>query len=206
MDRREILKLITVLTGGAMVGGQAFLSGCNAGGKADAGFTADNMALLDEIGETIIPATDTPGAKAAKVSEYMKAIVSDCYTTAEQEVFYKGLSEVQALSEKMYSKSFMDITPQQRHDLLISLEKEAKDYDKVQYDNDSPSREKAIQRGRPYEFIPTPSHYYTMLKQLSIAGYFTSEIGSKQALRFVPGPGKFDGAYPYTKGERAFHE
>ncbi|HMR92253.1 MAG TPA: gluconate 2-dehydrogenase subunit 3 family protein [Chitinophagaceae bacterium] len=206
MDRREIIKLITLLTGGAMVGGQAFLSGCNAGGKADVGFTAANLALLDEVGETIIPATDTPGAKAAKVSEYMKVIVTDCYTEAEQQAFYTGIGQLEEACKKMHGKSFMNCTPEQRHSLLTSLESEAKDFNKIQYDNDTPSREKAIQQGRPYEFAATPKHYYTMMKQLSIAGYFTSEIGSKQALRFVPVPGKYDGAYPYKKGERAFHE
>ena len=67
MERRELLKLIALLTGGAVVGGEVFLSGCKTAGKTDAGFTTTTIALLDEIGETIIPATATPGAKAAKV-------------------------------------------------------------------------------------------------------------------------------------------
>ncbi|MEI8059954.1 MAG: gluconate 2-dehydrogenase subunit 3 family protein, partial [Ferruginibacter sp.] len=53
-------------------------------------------------------------------------------------------------------------------------------------------------------FVSAPSHYYTMMKQLTLLGYFTSEIGSKQALRWVPIPGKYDGAYPYKKGDKAW--
>ena len=69
MDRRELLKMVALVTGGVVIGGDIFLSGCKTGAKADAGFTASNIALLDEIAETIIPATVTPGAKAAKVAE-----------------------------------------------------------------------------------------------------------------------------------------
>ena len=51
MNRRDLLKQIALLTGGAVVGGELFLAGCKTGAKADAGFTAANISLLDEIGE-----------------------------------------------------------------------------------------------------------------------------------------------------------
>ncbi len=204
MNRRELLKLITVITGASMVGGDFLLSGCTAGGKAELGFTEKNMALLDEIGETIIPTTHTPGAKAAKVSEYMKVMVSDCYTTAQQESFTKGIGTLEEACKKIYSKNFIDCTPEERHAFLLTLEPEAKEYNQQQYEKDKPEREKFIAEGRPYNFVSSPLHYYTLLKQLTIAGYFSSEIGSKQALRLVAVPGKFDGNYPYKKGDRAF--
>jgi hypothetical protein len=206
MDRRELLRLVALLTGGAMIGGDVFLSGCTNTAKADVGFSTANLALLDEIGETIIPTTDTPGAKAAQVSEFMKSIVTDCYTQAEQEAFSKGITQLEDACEKMHGHSFMDCTPQQRHDFLVSLEKEAKTYNEEKEQKDKPGREKAKQEGRPYEFIPSPKHYYTMMKQLTIGGYFSSKIGCKQALRYLPVPGKYDGAYPYKKGDRAFSE
>ena len=206
MERRELLKLIAVLTGGAMIGGESFLSGCAPAGKTEAGFTAANIALLNEVGETIIPATDTPGAKAANVGEYMKTIVTDCYTQAEQDAFMKGLTQLDEASKKMHSKSFMDATPEQRHALLVSLEKEAKEYNKQQSEKDKPEKQKFEDSGRPYDFVGSPKHYYTMMKQMSIGGYFSSEIGAKQALRYLPVPGKFDGAYAYNKGDKAFSE
>lgn len=206
MERRELLKLIAVLTGGAMIGGEAFLSGCKTVGKTDAGFSAANIALLNEVGETIIPATDTPGAKAANVGEYMKAIVTDCYTQAEQDAFMKGLTQLDEASKKMHSKSFMDAAPEQRHALLVSLEKEAKEYNKQQTDKDRPEKEKFENEGKPYDFVGLPKHYYTMMKQMSIGGYFSSEVGVKQALRYLPVPGKYDGAYAYNKGDKAFSE
>jgi hypothetical protein len=206
MERRELLKLIAVLTGGAMIGGEAFLSGCKTAGKTEAGFTAANIALLNEVGETIIPTTDSPGAKAANVGEYMKAIVTDCYTQAEQDAFMKGLTQLDEASKKMHSKSFMDATPEQRHELLVSLEKEAKAYNEQQKEKDKPEKKKFDDEGKPYDFVDSPRHYYTMMKQMSIGGYFSSEIGAKQALRYLPVPGKYDGAYTYNKGDKAFSE
>jgi len=189
-----------------MIGGEAFLSGCTTKAKTDAGFSAANLTLLDEIGETIIPTTSTPGAKAAKVSEFMKVIVSDCYTQAEQDAFTKGLIQLEQACREMHGKMFMNCTPQQRHDLLVSLEKEAKEYNKLRDERDEPGREKAKNEGKPYDFVASPKHYYTMMKQLTIGGYFSSEIGCKQALRYLPVPGRYDGAYPYKKGDKAFYD
>src|SRR5687768_3222796 len=121
MDRRELLKMIALLTGGVVVGGEVFLTGCKSGGKADVGFTTSNIALLDEVGETILPATSSPGAKAAQIGEFMKVMVTDCYTEKEQEAFQNGIVELEEACKKMHKKGFMECTPQERHDFLLSL-------------------------------------------------------------------------------------
>lgn len=204
MDRRELLKMIAVLTGGVVIGGEVFLSGCKTGAKADAGFTASNIALLDEVGETILPATSSPGAKAAQVGEFMKVYVTDCYTPESQDAFSKGLSELEAACKKMHSKGFMDCTPEQRKELLISLDKEAKEYNKAQDEKDKPVREEMKKQHKEYDFVSSPRHYYTMIKQMTLLGFFTSKEGATQALRNVPVPGRYDGALPYKKGDKAF--
>jgi hypothetical protein len=204
MDRRELLKMIAVLTGGVVIGGEVFLSGCKTGTKADAGFTATNIALLDEVGETILPATSSPGAKAAHVGEFMKVYVTDCYTPESQDAFSKGLGELEAACKKMHSKGFMDCTPEQRKELLISLDKEAKEYNKAQDEKDKPVREEMKKQHKEYDFVSSPRHYYTMIKQMTLLGFFTSKEGATQALRNVPVPGRYDGALPYKKGDKAF--
>jgi Gluconate 2-dehydrogenase subunit 3 len=204
MDRRELLKMIALVTGGAVVGGELFLSGCTSGAKTEAGFTAANISLLDEIGETILPATSSPGAKAAQVGEFMKVYVTDCYTQASQDAFTKGIGELQEACKKMYSKSFMDCTPEQRRDLLISLEKEAKEFNKGPEEEDKKNRQDLKDKHREYDFVSSTKHYYTMMKQLTLLGFFTSKPGATQALRYVPVPGKYDGALPYKKGDKAF--
>ena len=209
MDRRELLKMIAVLTGGGVIGGEVFLTGCKTAGKADAGFTAANITLLDEIGETIIPATSTPGAKAAQIGEFMKTIVSDCYTAKQQSAFTNGIASLEEACKKMNSKNFMDCTPQQRHDFLVSLEKEAKDFNKKRDEEDKPKREIHEQTNAKLawkdqvSFEGNPSHYYTMMKQLTLWGYFTSKPGCTKAKRYMPVPGKYIGCVPYKKGDKA---
>ena len=81
MDRRELLKMIAVLTGGAVVGAEAFLTGCKNAETTGSSmaFSEADIPYLDEVAETILPATTTPGAKAAKVGQFMTVIVNDCY-------------------------------------------------------------------------------------------------------------------------------
>lgn len=206
MDRRELLKMIAVVTGGAVIGGELFLTGCKTGAKADAGFTASNISLLDEIAETIIPATNTPGAKAAKVGEFMKVMVTDCYTQAQQDAFMKGISTIDEACKKMHRKPFMDCTPEQRNSFLVSLEKEAKEFNKEAEEKDKPQREEFEKKGRKYDFVASPRHYYTMMKQLTLLGFFTSKTGMTETLRHIPVPGKYDGAFPYAIGDKAWAE
>jgi Gluconate 2-dehydrogenase subunit 3 len=206
MERRELLKMIAVVTGGAVIGGELFLTGCKTGAKASAEFTAANISLLDEVAETIIPATNTPGAKAAKVGEFMKIMVTDCYTQAQQDAFMEGISSLDKASKKLNSKSFMESTPEERKSLLISLEKEAKEFNKAVDEKDKPQREEFVKKERVYDFVPSPKHYYTMMKQLTLLGFFTSKTGMTETLRHMPVPGKYDGAFPYAKGDKAWAE
>jgi hypothetical protein len=91
MNRREAVRRIALLMGGAMVGSEVILSGQAIPDKQPAaGFTDADKALLDEIGETIIPATDIPGAKAAKIGAFMTMMVTDCYNDKQHAAFLRG--------------------------------------------------------------------------------------------------------------------
>ena len=96
----------------------------------------------------------------------------------------------------------MGLSPEQRNTVLMSLEPEAKEFNKQLDDREESARGEA--RLAMKEFTGAPPHYYTLMKQLTLFGYFTSEIGNKEALRFLPIPGKYDGAYPYKKGDKAW--
>ena len=106
----------------------------------------------------------------------------------------------------------MECMPEQRHDFLVSLEKEAKEFNNKRNEEDKPKREahKAENEKLAFkdqkEFEGTPSHYYTMMKQLTLLGFFSSRTGMTETLRHLPVPGKYDGAYPYTKGDKAWAE
>jgi len=206
MERRELLKMIALLTGGVVIGGDVFLAGCTSK-EADAStFSADHIALLDEVGETIIPTTTTPGAKATKIGEFMKIIVTDCYNTDQQKVFGDGLAGLNEACKKVNGKSFMDCSADERKTFLVGLEKDAKVYNQQRDDKEKDAREKARKDMDP-NFVSAPSHYYTMIKQLTLWGVFTSEVGCKQILRWdpkLPVPGHYDGALPYKKGDKAW--
>ena len=203
MERRELLKMIAILTGGVVIGGDVFLAGCTSKDADASTFSADHIALLNEIGETIIPATSTPGAKATDVGSFMKTIVTDCYTEPQQKAFADGLKGFNDACKKATGKTFMDSNADERKAYLISLEKEAKEFNKQRDEKEKAAKEKARVDMDP-NFVGAPSHYYTMMKQLSVWGYFSSEIGSKQALRLRPIPGHYDGALPYKKGDKAW--
>ena len=184
MDRREAVQYISILLGGTMVGGNAFLSGCKTTGDK-MNFSSDDIAYLDEIANTILPDTSTPGAKAAKVGEFMTVMINDCYEEKDQKIFHEGMNKLNDLSKKTYDASFMKLNEQQRHDLLVNLDKEQKEYMKNKK-------------------IEEPSHYFRMMKELTLLGYFTSEIGCTKARRYVETPGRFEGCIPYKKGDKAF--
>ncbi len=179
LTRREVLARLGVLLGGALIGGDTWLRGATVAGKSIGdNFTADDIALLDEITETIIPTTDTPGAKAANVGAFMAMMVNDCYDDAHHAAFKTGLDGLRA-------SGFLTLSPSQRTARLNELDAEQREHS-------------AGKR------VDDPAHYFRMMKQLAILGYFTSEIGASQVLIYEEAPGRFDGDMPYKKGDRYF--
>ncbi len=210
MNRRDLLKQIALVTGAVVVGGDFFLMGCKQAGKSEAGFTPSTISLLDEVGETIIPTTSTPGAKATKIGEFMKVMVTDCYTEKQQATFMKGLVSLEEACNTMHGRNFLECTAAERKQFLLSLEREAKDFNQKRDEDDKVKKANHQQTNDtlPWkdqtEFEGTPSHYYTMMKQLTLWGFFSSETGMTETLRYVAVPGRYDGAVPYTKGEKAW--
>jgi Gluconate 2-dehydrogenase subunit 3 len=186
MNRRDAIRRIALLMGGTMVGAEIFLRGQTLTGKNDtAGFTAADRALLDEIGETIIPATDIPGAKAVNIGAFMAMMVTDCYNDREQAIFQDGLGQIDEACRAKYGKSFLDSTPAQRTELANELDAVQRTYQEIKARRD-------------------PPHYFRMMKELTILGYFTSETGCTKAVRFIEVPGSYNGDVPYQKGDKAW--
>ena len=184
INRREALSRVAIIMGGTVLGAEAFLTGCKTNTKG-VKFSQEDIDFLNEVGETILPATNTPGAKAANVGAFMQTMVSDCYEAKDQEIFMKGMEELNVACKKHHGKAFMESTPEERTAFLTELDKEAKEYQKNKQKED-------------------PTHYFTMIKQLTLSGLFTSKIGATEVLRYVAVPGKFEGCVPYTKGEKAW--
>jgi len=189
MNRRDALSRVGLILGGTVLGAEAFLSGCTNSNKnigaTGVNFSNDDVSFLDEVAETILPATHTPGAKEAKVGDFMATIVKDCYEEKDQKVFIAGMQKLNEASKKKSGKYFVESSPQERHDLLVELDKEQKDYTDKKNSNDAP-------------------HYFRLMKELTLWGYFTSEAGANKALRYVAVPGRYEGCVPYKKGEKAW--
>ena len=210
MKRRQVLSTMVILFGGAIVSTEVFFSSCNSDLKEEA-FTEDNIKLLDEIGETIIPASPTsPGAKAAKIGEFMKVYVMDRYNEADQKTFFEGINKFRNLSKEKYGKGFLKLALLQKQDLLNALEIEAQEHAHTKRKRKSTAGNgDAIQTGKA-EFDDKnktkedSDHYFTMMKNITLFGYFTSEPGATKALRYAQTPGYFKGDVPYKKGDKAW--
>lgn len=174
------------LTGSVLIGAEFFLSGCSrpAPGRA-VSFSAEEIATLDEIADTIIPTTTTPGAKAAAVGRFMADVVRDCYDDDNYALFRNGIASVDKAAHKRFGKPFVQVSATDRTTLLNELDAEQKAATKNRKAGDSP-------------------HYFLLMKNLTLLGYFSSQIGSTQALRFVESPGSYNGDVPYKKGDRGY--
>jgi hypothetical protein len=196
MNRREAISRVAIILGATVIGGDLFLAGCK---SSSARFALDEgqIALLNEVGETILPATAASGgAKSAKVGEFMQVMVRDCYSPADQEIFLSGMDKLNDFSKKNTSKEFLKCSASERQDLLVKLDAEVKEY-KKQNDllkQQELEKEKASQAGGKPNYIKKeiPDHYFAMIKQLTLLGYFTSEVGYK-AQSYVSVPGHYDG-------------
>jgi hypothetical protein len=189
MNRRDALSRVALILGGTVIGANIFLEGCKpADEKVMTGldFQPEDIAYLDEIADTILPTTaSSPGAKAAAVGIFMTVMVKDCYEEKDQKIFTEGMKKLQDACKKKHDKYFMECTPQQRHDLLNELDKEQKEF--------------AINKKKE-----DPQHYFRMIKELTLLGYFTSEIGATKALRYIESPGRYEACIPYKKGDKAW--
>ena len=150
MDRRELLKMIVAATGAAMVGLPALVQGQAPAGATKIHFSDADVGMLDEIAETILPRTRTPGGR------------------------------------------FVSLTPEARTGLLRTLDAEAK-----------ARNADVTETGTPEEGEAMP-HYFTMLKQLAIFGFFTSKVGATGVLQYVAVPGRYDGDLAYVPGTPAW--
>ena len=184
ITRRNAVKRLALVMGGAFVGAEKFLLGATLSpGESTVIFSREEVALLDEIGDTIIPATSTPGAKAVGIGAFMVMMVNDCYEAPDQVSFKEGLVDLQRRAKAGFGAEFTALSAPQRTSLLNQLDREQREY----------------MRQKPAD---GPHHYFTLLKQLTLVGYFTSEIGATQALQYVEVPGSYNGNAPYHKGER----
>jgi hypothetical protein len=201
MDRRNLLKMIAATTGAAMFSSELFAyEKLSKVGLSDTQFASEDVNLFNEIAEVILPRTNTPGAKDANVGLMSLILANNCYSEESKAAFAKGFASINENCIKLYAKPFLLLSSTQKTQYVENLDQIAKAYNEqnnVKQMQERPDRLKAAPA------FPQP-HFFTLIKQLTIFSFFTSEIGATRVLKFNPIPGKYDGALDYKKGDRAW--
>lgn len=192
MDRRNALKLLASAASLPLLSRDAFSLFQTVHDQLPA--TAALKALdphqdatVTAITEMIIPQTDTPGAKAARVNEFIDVIVAEWYDTDQKSAFLSGLANVDTRSRALFGKDFIDSPAPQQQLLLQALEDEVP--------------EVRSERGAPWEqkFVKD-KHFFYMIKQLTLMGYYTSQVGFEQELHAHIIPPRHAGCAPFEEG------
>lgn len=182
MDRREALALTTTFLGATLVGSQVFLGACSAPAKGVPLLSEADVPLLGALADGILPDSESsPGAGKAGVGNFIKAIVSDCYSPEEETRFVAGLRGLETEVQDTYGKAFTGLDPADRLAVLTRLDAEAR-----------------------HQEAAGNTPFYSMLLQLTLWGYFISEPGATRALRYNPVPGRYEGCVPYREGDKAW--
>jgi hypothetical protein len=181
MNRREAVKATTALLGGVLITSNGFLIACSRDSSKAASkvLTLDDQSLIEEIADTLLPTTpSSPGAKAAGAGAAINLLLSDCYEPEAQERVVNGLKEFRRMCRDRCGDSFATIPQQEREQVLREIDAEA---------------QKA-----------GPTHYFTLVRELALRAYFSSEIGMTKALRYVMVPGRWVGCVPLAPGQPAW--
>jgi len=140
-------------------------------------FTRHQHDTIDQVSELIMPATDTPGARAAGVVGFIEVIVAEYYRDEERALFQRGLADVDARAQALFAAPFLRLTEAQQATILTGMDAESR----------------AMPRG-------APTHFFARIKNLTLYGYYTSEIGQREELLSTFMPGRYDGAAPLPRG------
>jgi hypothetical protein len=172
MKRREALKLLAAAAALPLLSHEAFsmfraVHQELAKTPALRTLNSQQNATITAISELIIPQTDTPGAKAARVNEFIDLIITDWYNDNERTNFIEGLADVDASSQKLFGKDFVNASPDQQMQILTELDKEMVSMH-------------AAAKGQPEE--DEEEKFFSSMKQLTLVGYYTSQIGFEQEL------------------------
>ncbi|UPK67112.1 gluconate 2-dehydrogenase subunit 3 family protein [Chitinophaga filiformis] len=188
MNRRKALGNIMLLAGA----GAAAWSGIRLGklySTPNLGKLQAHAALITELAETIIPATDTPGAKAAGVTPFIIRMIRDCTPRKEQNRFLMGLDEVEDYAKRHYNHSFARCNIEQRLAIADHFERRDRPY-------------KGITGKISHKVMGDP--FFVIMKKYTVIGYCSSMEGATRGLVYDYVPGHYAGAVRLKPGQKAW--
>lgn len=179
MQRRNAIYTITGLSAFGLVMPGFIFNSCSSDLKLSRLFNEDQIILLNEIGEVMLPSSpDSPGAKEARVGETIDILLVNCYPKTMQETVINGLASFKTFCNHHFNKSFLNLDAEEKLSCLELLNEEAKEQGQM--------------------------HYLHTIRNLILFSYFTSEPGMTKSLRYVAIPGKQIGDFDYTEGDKAW--
>ena len=188
MKRRNAVRNIGLIAGGAVLG----LGGWNVFllyRRPDLRLLEDHKEVLDDLADTLIPATNSLGAKEAAVGAFVLKMIRDCTERKTQNNFIHGFRALLDRSQSQYGKPFGKCSSQERENLLAYFEKHGQPYRGVAGKLDHQLR---------------GDSFFTTLKKYTVLGYCTSKPGATQAMRYDYIPGKYVASIPLRPGERSW--
>ncbi|MEE9372580.1 MAG: gluconate 2-dehydrogenase subunit 3 family protein [Saprospiraceae bacterium] len=216
MNRREALKNTGLAVGYSLSAGTiaAVMNGCKAPTGTEwipSSIDEDTIDIIAEVAETILPTTNTPGAKEMLVHRYVDEAISHAYGPKHKAYILAGINNITADLNDVAEGDFMHLTGDAKLDAVIKMEELAdafnakldakKAAEKAKnIEINGPERAGAMVHTEPDEF----RHYYSDLKGLIIAGYFTSEKIGTEVLAYDPIPGDYDPCMVMSPGQKAW--
>jgi len=204
MRRREFIQIAGIMAGG-LVHSRALtsiLDGKNQHlllapdfiDQAVNEFSKRQRTLVTELVDVIIPQCEKyPGALAAGVPKFVELMVAHWMTDAERDAFKLGLVEVDQLAQETLGSDFASCSADQRITVLEALEAKYQDHPWYQ-----PGR--LVSQDDNAATLP----FIAQLKEFTVFGFFMSEVGCKQVLRYNPMPGTFDADIPLGQDESSW--
>jgi gluconate 2-dehydrogenase gamma chain len=173
--------------------------------------------MVVAVADTIIPETDTPGARAANVDQFVDSLLTDHFAPAEKERYLSGLTRLEARARRTHQKGFTELTPAEQATIVGELDRLAFRQEALAKATPegaprSPRAQESdvqVEQGvgeTPAEAVMPPpdaadvgpQSFFRMMKELAVVGYYTSEVGQTRELRINPMKPYRD--IPYTPG------
>ena len=223
ITRREALKRAAWILGGTVSAPTILgvLAGCQAERKPawiPRTLTPDQRFTIEAMSDIIIPETDTPGARGAGVDQFVDAMLTDYYPAKQRDRFLAGLARVDARAQRQHSLPFAKLSRQQQTAIVLDLDKAAfteppKAAESAAGAPKPEVRKSDVAAGQgvgadPKEAAtPDPDDigresFFRRMKELTVVGYYTSEVGQTRELRITPWGRYRD--IPYTPGTPAW--
>lgn len=189
MNRRQVLQRVAYLMGGAVSAPAVLglLNGCSPKQEASSWqpvfFSKEQGAIVAEVAEIIIPRTKTPGARDVGVPGFIDTMLKDVYEQADRDRYLAGLKEFDDAARKTHGKGFVELSKAQQTEQVQKFNDDAVATE-LAYD----PRPKNLQRP-----------FILMTRELTLLGFFCSEVGATQVLQYVAVPGGYQSCVPVAQ-------